>query len=238
MDVQDKVVLITGASGGIGLAAARRFAQAGARVAVAARSADRLVALAQELPGAFAIPADMRDPQAVKDMVAATHAHFGRLDVLINNAGQGLHVPVEHVRPEDLRSVMELNVVAVVIAMQAALPLMRAQGGGVIINVSSGLSKRIVPGVGPYASTKYALNALTLTARQELAGDNIRVGLMIPGITHTDFGRNSIRMPGPAAPRPANYAAGDSAEHVADMLLEAVQTEAAETYANASRPAA
>jgi NAD(P)-dependent dehydrogenase (short-subunit alcohol dehydrogenase family) len=235
MDVQDKVVLITGASGGIGLAAARRFAAAGARVAVAARSADKLAALAQELPGAFAVTADMRDPQAVQAMVAAAHAHFGRLDVLINNAGQGLHVPIEHVRPEDYRSVLELNVVGVLIAMQAAIPLMRAQGGGVIVNVSSGLSKRIVPGVGPYASTKYALNALTLTARQELAGDNIRVGLMIPGMTNTDFGRNSIRIP---SARPGNYAAGDSAEHVADMLLEAVQTEAAETYANASRPAA
>lgn len=234
MDVQEKVVLITGASSGIGQAAARRFAQAGARLALAARSADKLAALAAELPRALAVPADLRDPEAARRMVAQTHAHFGRLDVLINNAGQGLHVPVEHARPEDYRSVLELNLVAVLIAMQAAIPLMRAQGGGVIVNVSSGLTKRIVPGVGPYASTKYALNALTLTARQELAGENIRVGLMIPGVTNTDFGRNSIRLPGA---RPGNYAAGDSAEHVADMLLEAVQTEAAETYANASRPA-
>jgi NAD(P)-dependent dehydrogenase (short-subunit alcohol dehydrogenase family) len=87
-------------------------------------------------------------------MVARAYERYGRLDVLVNNAGQGLHVPIERVDLGQYRAVFELNVVAVVAAMQAAIPLMRAQGGGAIVNVSSGTSKMTLPGVGPYVSTK------------------------------------------------------------------------------------
>ncbi|MEI6777660.1 MAG: SDR family NAD(P)-dependent oxidoreductase [Chloroflexales bacterium] len=106
---------------------------------------------------------------------------------------------------------------------------MRAQGGGVIVNISSGLSKRIIPGVGPSASTKYALNALTLTARMELAPENIQVGLMLPGFTAIDFHRNAVRITQLQAERLRAMPA-DSAEHVAEKILEAVETEAAEVY--------
>jgi short-subunit dehydrogenase len=150
---------------------------------------------------------------------------------LINNAGQGLHVPIERVSIEQYRSIFELNVVGVLVAMQATIPLLREQGGGVIVNISSGTSKVVMPGVGPYASTKYALNSLSLTARQELAADNIRVGLVYPRRTATAFHdhlangqwqRSSART---AGMRPA-----DSAEYVAEKILEAVQTEEAEVY--------
>ncbi len=134
-------------------------------------------------------------------------------------------------------AVFELNVVSVLNAMQAVVPIMCAQGGGVIINISSGLSQRIVPGVGPYASTRYALNALTLTARMELAPENIRVGLMLPGITATDFARNAVRMTMTQTERHRSLPA-DPPEHVAVKILEAVETEAAEVYADSIRPSA
>ena len=235
MDITDKVAIITGASGGIGLATARLFAERGARVALAARSAKRIQQLAAELPGSLALPTDMRDTAAVRQMIAQVQQHYGRIDMLINNAGQGMHVPVVEADLEQYRAVFELNVVSVLNAMQAVVPIMRAQeGGGVIINISSGLSRRIVPEVGPYASTKYALNALTLTARMELAPDNIRVGLMLPGITATDFARNAIRMTTVSTERHRTLPA-DPPEHVAAKILEAVETEAAEVYADSIR---
>lgn len=236
MELQGNVAIITGASGGIGLAAARLFAQRGARVALAARSADKLEQLAAELPGSLAVPTDMRDTASVRRMIAAVQQHYGRVDILVNNAGQGMHVPIEQADLDDYRAVLELNVVSVLAAMQAVIPIMRAQGGGVIVNISSGLSKRIVPGVGPYASTKYALNALTLTARAELAADNIRVGLMIPGLTATDFHTN---LAGGGGPRPARPGmTPDTPEHVAEKIAEAVETEADEVYADSVRPSA
>lgn len=238
MEIANKVAIITGASGGIGLATARLFAERGAQVALVARSVERLEQLAADLPGSLAVTTDMRDTAAVQQMIAQVQQHYGRIDILINNAGQGMHVPVAEADLDQYRAVFELNVVSVVNAMQAVVPIMRAQAsGGVIINISSGLSKRIVPGVGPYASTKYALNALTLTARMELAPDNIRVGLMLPGITATDFFRNAIRLTSGPTNQQRSMAA-DTPEHVAEKILEAVETEAAEVYADSIRPSA
>ena len=236
MEIQGKVAIITGASNGIGLAAARLFAQQGAKVALVARSTDKLSALATELPGSLAVTADMSNETDVQRMIKQVHKHYGRIDILVNNAGRGMHVPIEHASLQDYRNIFELNVVGVLCAMQAVIPIMRQQRDGVIINISSGLSKRIVPGVGPYASTKYALNAITLTARQELAADNIRVGLMIPGLTGTDFGKNAIRLPQATFDR-ARMMQADTAEHVAEKILEAVQTEAPEVYADSIKPA-
>lgn len=230
MDIAQKVVLITGASEGIGLATARLFAERGARLALAARSAERLERVAAELPAAVAISTDMRDEPAVRRMVARTHERYGRVDVLINNAGQGLHVPIEHVDLAQYRAVFELNVVGVIAAMQAVIPLMREQGGGVIVNVSSGTSKMTLPGVGPYASTKYALNAVTLTARQELAADNIRVGLVHPGITATGFHEHLANGAWSGRGERARTMQAETSEAVAAKILEAVETEEAEVY--------
>ncbi|GCE10418.1 SDR family oxidoreductase [Tengunoibacter tsumagoiensis] len=235
MEITQKVVLLTGASEGIGLATARLFAQQGARLALAARSADTLQKVAAELPEALALPTDMRSEEAVKQMVARTYEHYGRIDVLINNAGQGLHVPIEQVDLQQYRSIFELNVVSVIGAMQAVIPHLREQGGGVIVNISSGTSKMVLPGVGPYASTKYALNAISLTARQELAKDNIRVSLVHPGMTSTDF-HSHLANQGPWQPSGARNGIGarpmDTPEHIADKILEAVQTEVAEVYSD------
>lgn len=234
MNLQGAVVIVTGASMGIGRAAARQFAGEGARVALAARSAEALAALAAELPDSLAVPTDMRDEAAVRQMVAAVADHYGRIDVLVNNAGQGMHVPVAVADLALYRALLELNVVSVLAAMQAVIPIMRRQGGGVIVNVSSGTSKRIIPGVGPYASTKYALNALSLTARAELAPENIRVGVVYPGITATDFIRNAAAVQIDPARRQGM--AADTAEHAAAKIVEAVRTEAAEVYADSIAP--
>ncbi len=117
MDITHKVALITGASEGIGLATARLFAQKGAKLALAARAAENLERVAAALPEAIAIPTNLRDEQAVKHMVARTYQQYGRIDVLINNAGQGMPVPIEHADIEQYRSIFELNVVSVIAAI-------------------------------------------------------------------------------------------------------------------------
>ena len=127
MEIADKVAIITGASGGIGLATARLFAERGARVALVARSAELLQQSAAELPNALAMPTDMRNTAAVRQMIAQVQQHYGRIDILINNAGQGMHVSVAEADLDQYRAVFELNVVSVLNAMQAVIPIMRAQ---------------------------------------------------------------------------------------------------------------
>jgi short-subunit dehydrogenase len=182
-----KVVLITGASSGIGEATARLVAEQGALPVLTARRTDRLEALATELGGALAIPADVRVPEQVHQLVEMTMERFGRVDVLINNAGQGLHLPLEKVSLEDLVAITELNFYAPLVAMQAVVPIMGDGGGGAIVNVSSGSSRTVLPGVGAYAATKAALNMLSLVAREEFAPDGIVVSLVYPSVTATEF---------------------------------------------------
>ena len=232
MDVQDKIVIITGASAGIGEATARLLTQHGAKCGLVARSAEKLATLAAELPGSFPYPADLRDEAAARAMIAAVHAHYGRIDVLINNAGRGFYgTPVEEIDTNELREIFALNVIAPLVAMQAVIPIMRGQGGGLILNVSSTLSREHVPMIGAYASTKYMLNGLTLTAREELLPDNIRVILVLPGRTATNFQRNAIRVH-----RDLRMAdpAGDPVGHVAERILVAIQEEPSEQHMHAA----
>jgi NADP-dependent 3-hydroxy acid dehydrogenase YdfG len=234
MDVRQKVVLITGASAGIGLATAHRFAAEGAKLAMVARSADKLAEVAEQVRGqggeAIALPADVRDPAQVKTAVKETMRYFGRLDVLINNAGQAAAGTVASVSPDDFRQIIDLNVFGPLYAMQAAIPIMREQGGGIIVNVSSMVSKMHIPGLGAYAATKVALNMLSDTARGELEDDHISVVTVYPRMTATDFGRNSLgnrdmrRQQRQVAPTP------DSADFVAERILLAVKNEPSEQY--------
>lgn len=228
MDVQDKVVVITGASAGIGEATARLLAQNSARCALVARSGEKLTALAAELPGAFPIVADLRDEAAARGVVETACEHFGRIDILINNAGRGLYgTPVEEIDTGELREILNLNVIAPLAAMQAVIPIMRRQGGGLILNVSSTLSREHVPMVGAYAATKYMLNGLTLTARQELLPENIRVILVLPGRTATNFQKNAVHIH-----RDAKMAEpqGDPVGHVAERILLAIREEPEEQH--------
>ena len=228
MEVQDKVVIITGASEGIGEATARAFANAGAKLVLAARTADKLAAVADSLPAqaeTLIVPTDMTDQAQVRTLIEKADKRFGRIDILINNAGRAAVGPIATVNPDHYRQIIELNLLGPLHAIQAVVPKMQAQGGGVIINISSNVSKMAIPGIGAYASTKYALNGLSLTARNELAADNIRVVLFHPGATSTDFGKNALMENPGTGPNPSH---SDSAEDVAQKILEAAGTEPAE----------
>ena len=226
MKIKDRVVIVTGASSGIGEAFARLAAREGARLVLAARRKERLDKLAEELPEAYAVRVDMRHPHEVRMLVRATVERYGTVDVLVNNAGQGLHVPIEHVSLGDFEAVMQLNVYGPLVAMQEVAPIMRAQGGGSIVNISSGTSRMVLPGVGAYAATKCALNQLSLTARVEWADDNIAVSVVYPSVTDTEF-HQSLRAGGFAGSGSARFAA-HPAEHVAEAILRAIETGLAE----------
>ncbi len=187
MDIDGAVCIVTGASSGIGASTARLLAGHGAKVVLAARRAERLEALAAELPGSRAIVTDVTVPEHVQRLVHGTIEAYGRLDVLVNNAGQGLHVALEQLDPDDLRAVFELNVIAPLVGMQAVLPIMRAGSGGAIVNVSSATSLRVFPGLGGYAATKAALNMLSQTARREFAAAGVAVSVVYPRVTATEF---------------------------------------------------
>lgn len=238
MEISGKVVLITGASMGIGLATAHAFAGAGAKLALVARSGDLLAGLAAELRAqgheALAVPADLSDPEQITRAIAETVHHFGRIDILINNAGQAAAGAIAELELDSFRRIVELNVYAPLLAMQAAIPVMRTHGGGVIINVSSMVSKMRIPGLGAYAATKAALNLLSDTARGELAAEQIRVISVFPRMTATDFSKHSLgnramhrEMHGAQRPTPIPV---DSAEHVAGKILAAAIAEPDEQY--------
>jgi short-subunit dehydrogenase len=240
MDIRDKVVLVTGASGGIGLATARSFAGEGAKVALVARSADKLNEIADGLRRegceAIAIAADLRDAAQVKQAVAETTRHFGRIDILINNAGQSAADMIADINLDDFRQLTDLNVFAPLAAMQAVIPVMREHGGGLILNVSSMVSKMRIPGLAAYAATKAALNALTDTARVELAADNIRVILVFPRTTATDLGKNSLgnaELRQRQRERAHAQATVDTAEFAAGKILAAAIVEPDEQYMDA-----
>jgi len=231
MEIEGAVVLVTGASMGIGQATARRFAQAGAKLALVARSVERLEALADTLRAegtdTLVIPADLCDATQVKQAIDRAIQHFGRIDVLINNAGQAAAGTVAEVNLVDVQQIMALNVYAPLLAMQGVIPQMRLHGGGLIINVSSMVSRMHIPGLAAYTATKTALNAISDTARVELAPDNIRVITILPRLTATDFGANSL---GNQSQRRQQRAIDpnlpvDTPDHVAERIYSAALLE-------------
>jgi NAD(P)-dependent dehydrogenase (short-subunit alcohol dehydrogenase family) len=237
MRIKDKVVIVTGASSGIGLATARLLAGHGAKVALAARSRDKLNQLAAELPDSFAVRTDMTSEEDVRNMIQKVAEHFGRIDILINNAGRGYDAPLEQIDIDKYRQLFELDVVGPLIAMQLVIPIMRKQGGGTIVNISSGTSLMYLPNMSAYSSVKRALNSITLTAREELAKDNIVVSVVYPYMTLMDLDKNMfgaeggdfVPSEGEADP---NLPPPDSAEYVAERILEVIETGQAEQYAH------
>jgi short-subunit dehydrogenase len=237
MDIQGKAVIVTGASAGIGMATTRELASGGARLLLAARSLDKLTGLAAELKagGCEAVPCrtDMRDPLEVRAMVQEAKKRFGVVDILINNAGQAAAGFVADVALSDFRQIVELNVYGPLLAMQAVIPLMREAGAGVIVNISSMVSKLHIPGLGAYAATKAALNLLSETARFELESERIKVITVFPRATATDFGKNSIGSQA-IRQRQRSHASGsvpvDQPEAVAKKVVQAITQELAEQY--------
>lgn len=230
MDIKNKVAIITGASEGIGKAIAEKLAAEGAKLVLAARSDEKLAALAHKLPGSVAVRTDMGDQNAIQNLIDRTMEIHGRIDILVNNAGQGMYGPVERTDIDKYRHIFDLNVIGPLFAMELVIPHMRAQGGGMIVNISSRVSKNHFPMLGAYASTKYALNGLSLTAREELTKDNIIVSLMHPKMTATNFNKNALGERASFVDRPGRPAAMeiDTAEQVADKTIELIRSEAAE----------
>lgn len=234
MNLQDKVAIVTGASSGIGLATARLLAKEGARVALVSRSREKLERLATELSGSFAVAADMTRVYEIESMVNQTVEHFGRIDILVNCAGQGYDAPVEKTNVETFHHIFDLDVVGPLVAMKQVIPIMRKQGGGAIINVSSGTALMYLPNNGVYSALKRALANISLTAREELKKENIVVSVVYPYITLTGFEKNTIKEAIPetgwqqdSIPFPA-----DTAEYMAQRILEGIESGEAEIFAH------
>jgi short-subunit dehydrogenase len=233
MGIKNKVIIVTGASDGIGEAIAKKLAHAGAKVVLAARSDEKLAALAHELPGSVAVHTDMTQQADIQNLIDRTMEIDGRIDILINNAGQGMMGSAESIDIDKYKHIMNLNVYGPLYAMQLTIPHMRAEGGGMILNISSRVSKNYYPNLSAYASTKYALNAISLTAREELKKENIIVSVFHPKMTATGFGKNSVGASPEAASVYAERARAhgmevDTAEQVADKVLEQIASEEAE----------
>ncbi|MEU7468879.1 SDR family oxidoreductase [Streptomyces sp. NPDC044984] len=227
MDINGAVVLVTGASSGIGAATARAACLAGARVVLIARREERIVGLAEELGKdvALAVPCDVTDRAQVEAAVRAAVEKFGRIDVLVNNAGQGLQATVDAIDPDDFRALLELNLVAPLVLMQAVLPQMRERKGGAIVNVSSGIIWSTLPGSGAYAASKAALQKLSAIARAEVADAGIAVSSMFPSITKSEFVgtvrgnvEDALRMEASTGLQP------QSPEGVADAILDLIRS--------------
>jgi NADP-dependent 3-hydroxy acid dehydrogenase YdfG len=186
-----KVAIVTGASSGIGEATAIALAAEGAMVAIAARRQDRLDTLAKRIAdsGGQALPitADVSDEAQVREMVAKTQAAYGRVDILVNNAGVMLLGPIAEADTEDWRRMVNLNVLGLMYATHAVLPLMQAQAGGHIVNVSSVAGRVANPRTAVYNATKWAVGAFSEALRKEVYQDNIRVTLIEPGLVNTEL---------------------------------------------------
>ncbi|MEU6963306.1 SDR family oxidoreductase [Streptomyces chrestomyceticus] len=185
-----KVVLITGASSGIGEATARRLAADGHHVFLGARRTDRLAELTGRLGGGGGSAAyrrlDVTDAADVRSFVDAARATFGRVDVLVNNAGVMPLSPLEALRTEEWDRMLDVNVRGVLHGIAAALPVMRAQGGGHFVNIASVGAYEVSPTAAVYCATKFAVRALSDGLRQESGGD-IRVTVVSPGVTESEL---------------------------------------------------
>ncbi|MGW6987678.1 SDR family oxidoreductase [Streptomyces sp. NPDC054946] len=187
---ETKVVAITGASSGIGEATARRLAADGHRLFLGARRTDRLDALRREIEEAGGTAAfqrlDVTDAADVRAFVAAAHDLYGRLDVLVNNAGVMPLSPLDALKVGEWDRMIDVNVRGVLHGIAAALPVMRAQGGGHFVNVASVGAYEVSPTAAVYCATKYAVRAMSEGLRQESDG-SVRVTLVSPGVTESEL---------------------------------------------------
>ncbi|MCB8839184.1 SDR family oxidoreductase [Aurantimonas sp. VKM B-3413] len=190
MSIEKKIVAITGASSGIGRATALMLAKRGAAVVLGARRADRLASLADDITaaGGRAVwqSVDVTQPQEVQGLVDLACDRFGRLDVLVNNAGIGPISRFDALKVDDWNAMIDVNIKGVLHGIAAALPVFRRQQSGHFVNVVSTAGLKILPTMGVYAATKNAVRTLTEGLRQE-AGPHLRVTEVSPGMTSTDF---------------------------------------------------
>ncbi|MER9184713.1 SDR family NAD(P)-dependent oxidoreductase [Mesorhizobium sp. M0159] len=221
-----KVALVTGASSGIGEATAAALAAAGAKVAIAARRADRLEALVARIEKAggtaLRIEADVTSNDDVSAMVDKVVAEWGRLDILVNNAGVMLLSPVAEAILDDWRRMVELNLLALMGVTKAALPHLRAAKGH-IVNVSSVAGRLANPGASGYAATKFGVVGFSESLRREVYADKVRVTVIEPGLVRTELG-DHVTNPAAKAGLDQRLAAMEAltAEDIAAAILYAV----------------
>ena len=221
MDLSGKVAVVTGASMGIGEALARIFADHGAGVVFLSRDAGRAEAARQRVGHAertIALACDVRHREEIDRVVGLTLHHFKRIDIWVNNAGYGLRTSVANAKMTDVRNLFETNFFGAVEAIEAVVAVMRQQGSGTIINISSVAGHIPLPFSAFYSATKFALNAIGKAARLELAGTGIHVLTVCPGYVRTNFAGNVVRSGSAEETRPT-WVRGISAERVARAVL-------------------
>src|SRR6266403_4890895 len=188
--IEDKVVAITGASSGIGEATALLLAERGAKVVLGARGSDRLEALARRITASGGEAAyartDVKRREDLSNLVGLAIERYGKLDVLVNNAGIAPISPLDELRVDDWEAMIDINIKGVLYGIAAALPVFRRQGFGHFVNTASTAAFRVTPNQSVYAGTKLAVRAISEGLRQE-AGDSLRVTIISPGMTSTAF---------------------------------------------------
>jgi NADP-dependent 3-hydroxy acid dehydrogenase YdfG len=185
--LEGKVVLVTGASSGIGQATALALSKAGARVAVGARRTDRLKSLAQDAPGEMLVlELDVTDRQSVQEAVAATVKHFGALDALVNNAGLMLSSPILGADTTEWTRMVETNLLGSMYAVHAVLPHL-LQSKGAVVQISSTAGRTASAASGVYAATKFGITAFSEALRQEVTEQGVRVIVVEPGFVSTEL---------------------------------------------------
>jgi short-subunit dehydrogenase len=223
VDLSGEVVVVTGASMGIGEAISKIFAEKGATVVMLSRDAGRAEAARERVGHAdktLALACDVRNREEIDRVIGLTMHHYGRIDVWINNAGHGLLDTVSDADMAACRETFDTNLFGAMDAMQAIVPVMKQQGSGTIVNISSVAGHIPVPFLAIYSATKFALNAIGKGARIELKKFGINVLTVCPGYVRTDFGANAIRGRELKQVRPESVR-GISAERVARAVFRA-----------------
>lgn len=231
MTPHHRVVILTGATQGIGRATAYTLAQAGCKLVLAARHAEALQAWVEELRlagcEAVACPTDMGDMAQAAALAPKTIAAFGKIDVVINNAAIGLRDQVLDLQQAEARRVMDVNYFGPVALMQAAIPYLKANPeGGLIINVSSIVGRRAMPGIAGYCASKAALEKMAESLRLELQADNVRLSTVYPGVTMTRFNDHSLG----SSPHGRGRVQGVPPERVAQAILNTIRREQRDVF--------
>lgn len=227
------IVVITGASAGIGAALGRELAKRGASVVLVARRQNELEAVARDCgPNALAVVADVSRRDDVRRVVREALRHFGHVDVWVNNAGQGITRPPSELTDEDVDFIMQANVMSALYGMQEILPHFRERGRGQVVNVSSMLGRIPFAVIrSAYIGAKHFLNSLTATFRAEVQATHpdIQITLVSPGVVRTDFGKNALH----GGPDSRSFPESQSAEEVAAVIADAIESRRPDVYTRA-----